>query len=791
MLNRGAISVIGLATMMIVAAVVVNARALRFEPAPVFLSSNGPDPAAVELDRRFRQDVAPVIHEFCIGCHAGEEPSGDLSLDRLAGVQSLQRGEFDFRHIRELVATSEMPPKRKPQPTEHQRLILTQWLDAMIDYVPLDAAIDPGWFTPHRLNRNEYRNTLRDLLGIDPAAVDIAAKLPPDDTGYGFDNIADVLSVSPLAVEQYLGAAERAIDAALGPVVMVGDHPHTIRPLSGGHGQPLGRGGFYLFANGAVSGRLSVPVTGEYIIRVHAWETRAGDESARMSVRLDGKSIGDFEVSGTRGEPQEFVVRLRCERGDHEVAAHFTNDLYIPDRADRNLGVESITIAGPVEERSIERPRVWQDVFAAQADSDDDTRATQILQRFASRAYRRPATEPQVQSLLRVYRDQRSTGHDFEPSVRAALTAALVSPDFLFRTVHRPGSSDPDTRYELDGYELASRLAYFLWSSMPDPALLASAESGELVTDAGLSRQVRRMLADPKSQAFIDSFSGQWLQLRALDRIEIDQSRFPEYGPSLREDMRAEATLFFGDVLASDRSVLAFVESRESFLNERLALYYNIPDVHGNSFRKVTLPEDSPRGGVLTMGAVLTLTSNTTRTSPVKRGLFVLDQILGTPPPPPPPDIPPLEQAKASDPEASMRERLAAHTSVPSCAACHNRLDPLGLTFENFDAIGRWREFEHGRPIDSSGTLPGGVVLRGTTDLKRNLLERSDQFIEALCARVLTYAVGRGMEPFDRPAIRRIAQRTRANGDRFQALIESVVLSDTFRSCRGRTPRHE
>jgi hypothetical protein len=375
--------------------------------------------------------------------------------------------------------------------------------------------------------------------------------------------------------------------------------------------------------------------------------------------------------------------------------------------------------------------------------------------------------------------------------VRSTLAAALVSPNFLFRTVAHPRASDPKAKYTLNGYELASRLSYFLWSSMPDQPLLDAAADASLLTDAGLTAQVRRMLADARSNAFVDNFSGQWLQLRGLDAVAIDRDQFPDYDDRLRAAMVAEATMFFGDVLRSDRSVIEFIDSRSTFLNARLAKFYGVPGVEGDKLRRVTLPEGSPRGGVLTMGAVLTLTSNTTRTSPVKRGLFVLDQILGTPPPPPPADIPPLEQAAHAKPNATVREQLAAHVAVASCAACHNRLDPLGLSFEHFDAIGKWRDTENGKPVDASGTLPGGEVLDGSADLKRSLLARSDQFVESLSAKVLTYSLGRGVEPFDRPAVARIARQTREKGDRLSALIESVVLSETFRTCRGRKTGHD
>lgn len=736
--------------------------------------------------------MRPLLAKYCIDCHTGDEPKGDLLLDALDGVHEAMTGDFDLRLLKEMVGGAEMPPKVKPQPSDLERLIITQWLDAVLAYVPEDAPIDPGWFTIHRLNRTEYRNTLRDLLGIDPAKVDLAARLPRDDMGYGFDNIADVLSTSPLAVEQYLDAAERAIEISLGPVVEFGDSPRPLTSLSATNGTNLPRGGKFLYSNGSVKGKARAPLTGDYIIRVKAWETPAGDERSRMSLKVGTRQIQEFSVSGVKEKPQDFESRVRLDAGEHVIAASFLNDYYVKDKADRNLAIESISIAGPLDEATSERSAQWNSVFfASQGTMDEGTRAETILQRFATRAYRRPASTQQVASLLRVYRAERSSGKPFESAMRTALAATLVSPHFLFRSVAHPNAADPTSRYTLDGYELASRLSYFLWSSMPDDALLAAAADGSLVTDEGLAAQVQRMVRDPRTAAFIENFSGQWLQLRSLDSLAIDRGRFPEYDDGLRDAMKTEASLFFGDVLRSDLSVLEFIQSRTTFLNQKLAKFYGVPGVEGDQFRRVTLPEGSARGGVLTMGAVLTLTSNTTRTSPVKRGLFVLDQMLGAPPPPPPPDIPPLEQSAKTNPDATVRERLAAHVAVASCAACHNRLDPIGLTFENFDAIGHWRDSENGKPVDASGTLPGNIQLQGSEDLKRNLMSRSDQFVEALAAKVMTYALGRGMEPFDRPAIHQIALRTRAAQDRLSAMIESIVMSESFRTCRGRKPSHE
>lgn len=757
-------------------------------------------PRAVSDDdpgRALRQNLAerivPFLDTYCLGCHTGEDAEAGLRLDEFTSLEAAGSGQFDLRLIREVIRGEHMPPKRKRQPTDSERREIAAWLDGAVAYIPSDVPVDPGWFTIHRLNRREYASTLRDLLGLDPAVADeLASGLPQDDTGYGFDNIADVLSTSPLAIEQYLSAAERAIDSAMGPIVEIGDHPTPIRPLKGSNGQALPRGGVFLYSNGAATGRFAAPLTAEYRVRVQAWETHAGNEYSRLSLRVDQREIREFSVAGTRGEPQEFELTVQLDAGDHAIAAHFVNDYYVKDQADRNLAIESISVAGPLDESSTQRPASWTRVFGAgdRAAGDAD-RAQAILSAFASRAYRRPASDDAVGSLVGVYQAQREAGSGFESAVRTAMSAALVSPRFLFRFAVPEADVPPGRPQRLGAYELASRLSYFLWSSMPDEALLSAAADGSLLSDETLSAQVRRLLADKRADAFIENFSGQWLQLRGLERVAIDRSLFPGYDDALRRDMKTEATLFFADVLRSDRSVLEFVQSRATFLNRRLAEHYGIPGVTSDEFQQVEIPDGSPRGGVLTMGVVLTLTSNPTRTSPVKRGLFVLDQILGSPPPPPPPQIPPLEQSIAANPSATVRERLLAHVADAACASCHRRLDPIGLTFEHFDAVGRWRDAEHGTPIDSSGTLPGRVELAGIEDLKRHLLANSDQVIEAIAAKVLIYALGRGTEPFDRLAIRRIAARTHAHADRFGALIESVVLSDTFRSFRTREPQHE
>jgi len=749
-----------------------------------------PDALADDLSRRLREDIQPLLETYCLKCHSGTEAKGDLRLDRLEDLNAALHISDRLRTVREMVITAEMPPRKAIQPSDHERLILTQWLDAVAAYVPEDAPIDPGWFTIHRLNRQEYRNTLRDLLGIDPAAHDLAAKLPQDDTGYGFDNNADVLTMSTLALEAYLDAAERAVEIALGPELTFGDHPLPTTHLENqAHGTPLERGGFMLYSNGRVEADVTVPASGEYFIRVEAWETHGGDAFAQLGLEVDARPVQVFEVSGVREKPQIIEVRQRLESGTHRIAARFLNDFYIADQADRNLAVMSISASGPLDELTTSRAAAWRQIFdAGRGISVEPQRAQAILSAFAQRAYRRPLAPAERDELGQRYGQLRAQGLREEQAIRMLLTATLVSPNFLYRTIDNPRSDDPLAVYSLSDHELASRLSYFLWSSMPDSELQALAAQDLLHDEATLRAQVERMLLDPRSEAFIQNFSGQWLQWRKLDSLRFDPALFPEYSDDLRSDFIREASLLFGDVVRSNRNIMDLLTSSDTFLNERLARFYGIDDVQGPEFRRITLPADSQRGGILTMGAVLAVTSNPTRTSPVKRGLFILDQILGTPPPPPPPDIPPLEQAAHAAAADSLRDQLAAHVANPTCAVCHNRLDPLGLAFEHFDAVGKWRDTESpgGRPIDSSAVLPDGTPLSGVPDLKQILTQRRDEFVETLTGRLLMYATGRGLEPFDRPALRQIAEQSRTQGDGLRSLIESIVLSETFRTCRGR-----
>jgi len=609
--------------------------------------------------------------------------------------------------------------------------------------------------------------------------------------------------MSPLQLERYLDAAELAVALGLGSPIEVNEEPVRLRDLEmEGGGSELDRGGFHMYAYGTVSGHYDFPVDGEYEITIEAWGDQAGDEPAKGSLAIDGDEVEVVDVPATRRDPGSYTVRVEVEAGRREIGVTFINDAYQANVYDRNLAVAWMGVAGPIGLVE-DRPAKYGEVFFVTPNADDEgnrlegaegsrrvtesSAARQIIERFASRAFRRPAERSETAALLGLYREAREAGDSYEDAVKLSLTAVLVSPHFLYRAVENPRPNDAEHTYALSDYELASRLSYFLWSSMPDDRLLDLAKEGRLSDDDTLRSEVRRMLADDKSDALVENFAGQWLLLRNLELVMIDRDQFAHYDAELREAMRTEAELFFADVLRSDQPVSVFIDSDYTFLNQRLAEHYGIGRVRGEHFRKVTLDADSPRGGVLTMAATLTVTSNPTRTSPVKRGQYVLEQLLGTPPPPPPPDVPPLEQtAQAMREDATLREQLAAHLADPNCAICHVRMDPIGLSMEHFDATGAWRERDGALAIDALGELPGGVVFDGSTELKAILLDDQALIVENLSEKMLTYALGRGLEPFDRPTSHQIVEQARAQGDTLSAMIEAIVLSDAFKTSRGR-----
>ncbi len=534
-------------------------------------------------------------------------------------------------------------------------------------------------------------------------------------------------------------------------------------------------------------------------MRVGADADQAGREPAKMTVKLDGRELRTFDVEAVRGTPQTCSLRLRIGAGEHRISAAFINDYYNTDapdpkdRGDRNLYVDWIEIRGPIDAQPPGPPETEKRLlFCGPADGADGEKcAAQIAERFATRAYRRPVTEAEVARLVKVYQNARSEKETFQRACQLMLEAALVSPQFIYRLEIDP-TDHPQSPHPLSNYELATRLSYFLWSSMPDDALFASASAGTLHQPQGLREQVRRMLADPRSEAFVSNFAGQWLELRNLDGVIPDSHRFPKVDRKLLTSMRREGELFFGNVLRENRSLLELIDSDYTFVDERLARYYGIDDVRGPEFRKVMLSGNAAaqRGGVLTMAGVMTVTAMPYRTSPPKRGKFVLEQILGTPPPPPPPNVPTLP-SKGANASMSMRQRLEEHRSNPVCASCHARIDPIGFALENFDATGNWRDKEKTKsgaefPIDATGTLPSGEAVDGAAGLKKVILAHKEQFVRCLVEKVMTYGLGRGPTTSDRPYINDIVRKVQESDYRFDSLIEELVESAPFNQRHGK-----
>ena len=530
-------------------------------------------------------------------------------------------------------------------------------------------------------------------------------------------------------------------------------------------------------------------VAGKYLLKVRAYAQQAGPEKARMGLMVDGQTRQTVEVSAKERSPGEYRLELTLTEGKHRFGAAFLNDYYHPndpnpENRDRNLFIESISISGPLNAPPPPLPETHRRIFTStprEGATNECSRS--IIADFARRAYRRPVAAQELDRLAALAQSARKQGASFEHSVKIALQAVLVSPHFLFRGELQPDPDNPNVRRSVDDFALASRLSYFLWSTMPDDRLFALAEQKRVRKD--LAPEVRRMLRDPKSQQFVQNFGGQWLQTRNLDLIAPDAQVFASFDPDLRAAMRIETEIFLASVIAEDRSVLDLLNADYTFVNERLARHYGMAGVHGPEFRKVSL-KGTGRAGVLTHAGVLTVTSNPTRTSPVKRGKWVLENLLAQAPPPPPPTVPPLDETKEAAAGASLRQRMEQHRADPMCSSCHSVMDPIGFSLEHFDGIGAWRHQDGSFPVDASGLLPSGERFDGAEGLTRLLVEkRRDQFVRCLAEKVLTYALGRGLEYYDRCALDRITERVARDKYRFSSLIMAAVESVPFQMRRG------
>jgi hypothetical protein len=722
-------------------------------------------------------------------------------------------GEMWEKVIRKLRAGA-MPPAGMPRPDAAAHDALVSFLEDALDRAAANRP-HPGRPSPHRLNRAEYANAVRDLLALN---VDPAGLLPPDDSADGFDNNADVLSVSPVLLERYLSAAATISALAVGdPKIIPGSETYRIRGDASQTGQnealPPG-------TRGGLMATHTFPLDGEYVIKVKLLEINLGsirglEYEHQLEVTIDGERVLLTPVGGPKDYTESSLnatnvvnslaerlqVRVKVQAGQRPVGASFlmknaaqgANRLQAFERstliATDHLGlphVEHITITGPFNATGVSETPSRRRLFVCRPvkASDEPACAKRIISTLARRAYRRPVTEADVSSLMAFYDAGRREG-SFERGIELATRAVLVSPKFVFRVERDPAGVAPGSVYRVSDVDLASRLSFFLWSSIPDDELLDLASRGQLSKPAVLEAQVRRMLADPRARSLTDNFAGQWLHIRNLRNTTPDKNDFPDFDDNLRQAFERELELFVGSVIAEDRSVLDLMTADYTFVNERLAKHYRIPNVYGPDFRRVSLKQDARRG-LLGKGGVLTLTSHADRTSPVVRGKWILDNLLGTPPPPAPAVVPPFPEEVPGVP-TTVRARMEQHRSNPACAGCHRVMDPLGLALENFDAVGAWRTRESGIAIDASGELTDGTKIDGVAALRDALVRRPDVLVGTMTEKLMTYALGRTLEHQDMPAVRAIVRSAARDDYRFSSLVRGIVSSVPFqmRNARG------
>jgi mono/diheme cytochrome c family protein len=765
-----------------------------------------PEPAATAPASA--ADSRALLDRYCVSCHNERANTGGLALDTTTlDDPSGSRGVWE-KVVRKL-RLGAMPPAGMPRPDGHTYDALASFLESRLD-ATLAAQPNPGRPAIHRLNRTEYQNAIRDLLALD---VDAAMLLPPDDSSGGFDNNAEALGLSPALLQSYLSAAARiSADAVTAAPPRASSATYRVR---GDASQTQHIEGLPLGTRGGLAADHLFPADGAYVIRVNLLQTNLG------SVRgLEYPHDMEFSVDGTRvhlarvGGDDDYTAapinatdvveslndrlqaRVLVKTGPRRVVATFLektsaqmgNRLQAFERstliATDHLGVphvESMTISGPFDASGTSATPSRERIFVCRPDAEvsEQACATRIISTLARRAYRRPVTGTDLAPLVRFYQTGRDQG-GFEAGIELALRAVLASPGFVFRSERDPAGAAPGTVYAVRDVELASRLSFFLWSSIPDDELLQVAEAGTLRHPAVLERQVRRLLADNRAeQALVTNFAGQWLQLRNIRATEPDKNLYPDFDDNLRRAFLRELELFVGSVVREDRSVLDLLSAGDTYLDERLARHYGIPGIYGSRFRRVALADDARRG-LLGKGGILLLTSHADRTSPVVRGKWMLENLLGSPPPPPPPNVPLLnDDGKAG--VLTMRERMEAHRANPVCASCHKIMDPLGLSLEHFDAVGRWRSTDAGHPIDASGVLVDGASINGVAELREALLARSDVFVTTMTEKLLAYALGRQLEPYDLPAVRAIVRHGAADDYRLSALVLGVVESAPFR----------
>ena len=738
-----------------------------------------------------------VFNKYCTVCHNARLKTGGFVLDTTELAHVGDHAEVWEKVVKKL-RTESMPPARMPRPDEATYNSTAAWLENALDRSAAQH-VDPGKLPLlHRLSRTEYENAIRDLLALDalPKEMDYSLLLPPDNASSGFDNIADLLFVSPTAMEAYLEAARKISRLAIGdptmPVMV-----NTYR-LSGEHTQDIHVQGLPFGTRGGLGVRTDVPLDGDYVFKIEL--AGAPREPDQLEITVDGARaqmvvMGERPVAGPGGfrrPPKPLEIHVPLKAGPRMIGVTFVEKTQARDEQTvrprmrgrgTELAIDTVTISGPykgaTDPDTPSRRRIF--VCRPTESAGEPACAKRILSTLERRAYRRPVTDADLQDLMPFYTEGHKAG-GFDRGIQEALERLLVSPQFLFRIERDPPDLAPGTAFRVSDLELASRLAFFLWSSIPDDQLLDVAARGKLHDPAVLEREVRRMLADPKAESLVTNFAEQWLFIRDIEAKKPDDLLFPDFDETLRESFHRETDLFLASVLLDGHhSVLDLMTANYSFLNERLAKHYGIPNIEGTYFRRVTFPPDSPRGGLLGQGSILTLTSYATRTSPVLRGKWILENILSSPPPPPPPNVPALKTAAADTGKPlTMRQAMEAHRANPVCASCHARMDPIGFAMDNFDAVGRWRASDAGQTIDASGVLPDGTRFNGVAELKKALLRHPEQFVDTVAEKLLMYAISRNVQYYDQPAVRAIVRQARASNYSFASLVLGVVKSVPF-----------
>ena len=748
-----------------------------------------------------------VIATYCTSCHNQRLRTAGLTLDSI-NVDDVAGSAEIWEKVVRKVRGGLMPPAGARQPDAPTRDAFVTSIEAELDRA-WAAHPNPGRPLLRRLNRAEFANAVRDLVALD---VDVAALLPPDDSAYGFDNISDALNVSPSLQERYLAAAEKIGELAIGDpeAGTLSDTYHVRGDVSQNQhldGMPLG-------TLGGTRVTHFFPRDGEYVIQTRLFRTnfdnpRGIEYPHEFELTLDGERVhhatigGAADLSAAFALPKEtadaiderLAVRIRVRAGPHDVVAAFIGSAPTMDATKLRPFLKSafdtldwtgrphvrtVTVTGPFNATGPGDTPARRRIFTCRpaGSSNEESCARQIVATLARRAFRAPVNETDMQPLLAFYRSGRQEG-SFDLGIERALQLILASPKFVFRAERDPAELKPGSVHRVSDVELASRLSFFLWSSIPDDELLAEANAGRLKDPSVLERQTRRMLADPKAQALVSNFAGQWLHLRNLRNAQPHADDFPDFDDNLRHAFQRETELLFESVMREDRSVVDLLRADYTFVNERLARHYGIPNVYGSQFRRVPVTDDK-RKGLLGHGSLLTLTSHATRTSPVLRGKFILENILGTPPPSPPPDVPALKENEKGQKPKTVREQMAEHRANPTCASCHKIMDPIGFALDNFDAVGAWRTEDAGAPIDVSGELTDGTRIDGVVSLRKAILARPDLFAGTMTEKLLVYALGRGLDDHDMPVVRAILRTAAAHDYRFSSLILGVVGSVPF-----------